>query len=789
MSHYVNLAFCSAILVLSLMGCAGSGSGAPAYALFDGGGWDSGVGLGDATTPTDAGTSLTDATGQTDAAAVVDAVVDSGPTGASCTKSSVCKKDYPDTPFCAVNYKVCVECLIDTQCKEPGTTCQNNSCKKVNCVPGGTKCQDTFLATCKPGGDGWELANCPDEKPVCIQDGCRVCSPGKLFCQQPAEFGTPSKLLRKCAAAGNSATDVQKCEGEQVCFNGACGTCQPAQKRCEGNLAQVCSSDGTSWQTEYDCAAKSLTCLGGLCVSPCSGDFKSNTNVGCDYWAVDLDNALEVSGGKKYDAQNAQFSVIVSNTSDAAAKVHVTLGPDKSAPGAKTKAFMVPAGGLQVINLPDKSWGIGPQNQDKTSLNTKAYRIQSEQPIVAYQFNPLQNYGVFSNDASLLLPSNALGKEYWIMSRSQLDTKYRSYFNVIAASPGSTTVTIVASEKTLAGSGVPGMSVGNKQIFTMKHGQVLNIESDKKDGDLSGSWVKADQPVAVFGGHEAGNSPSVGNCVSSGSGSGKICAYSGMTPVATKSCTNDSQCESECCADHLEEQLFPVEAWGNKYVGARLFPRGKEKDAWRILAAENGTMVTIKPDIGVKLPNGGQLSQGKYLEFETTKDFVIESNKPILVAQYMASSFATVTTNPAKTSCTSDINCKQKYGYDARCEQLSIFQKWCRPIGDPSLIMDVATSQYLDDYVFLVPQQYKQNYITVIASQGTKALLDKKNMAGGSFMQIAGTTWMVGRQPISPGVHRLTANKPVGLFVYGYDSDVSYGYPGGAGLAQEEAKP
>ena len=64
-----------------------------------------------------------------------------------------------------------------------------------------------------------------------------------------------------------------------------------------------------------------------------------------------------------------------------------------------------------------------------------------------------------------------------------------------------------------------------------------------------------------------------------------------------------------------------------------------------------------------------------------------------------------------------------------------------------------------------------------------------KAMSGGAFMQIAGTTWMVGRLPITPGVHRLTATKPVGLFVYGYDSDVSYGYPGGAGLAQEEVTP
>jgi hypothetical protein len=33
------------------------------------------------------------------------------------------------------------------------------------------------------------------------------------------------------------------------------------------------------------------------------------------------------------------------------------------------------------------------------------------------------------------------------------------------------------------------------------------------------------------------------------------------------------------------------------------------------------------------------------------------------------------------------------------------------------------------------------------------------------------------------GVHRLQADQPVGLVVYGFDAYVSYGYPGGTDLA------
>src|SRR5439155_3789945 len=47
------------------------------------------------------------------------------------------------------------------------------------------------------------------------------------------------------------------------------------------------------------------------------------------------------------------------------------------------------------------------------NVSYKAYRIQTSIPVVAYQFNPLNNTAeAFSNDASLLIPSNALDMDY-----------------------------------------------------------------------------------------------------------------------------------------------------------------------------------------------------------------------------------------------------------------------------------------------------------------------------------------------------------------------------------------
>ena len=332
--------------------------------------------------------------------------------GPACAKSSGCK-EFKDTPYCQLDEKVCVECLIDFHCKDTTNNCDLNTyrCVEESCVPGTMSCEGGFLQMCKPDGKGFEVTSCPDDKPICVNSACRKCQPNETYCEKPAVAGADSKKVMKCDGTGDNATVVQTCPGEQVCNNGVCGVCTPGAKRCTGQKAEICATDGSGWMTLDDCPSKGLTCLGGLCVNPCSADFKSGTNVGCDYWAVDLDNAVDFANGQTYDAQNAQFSVIVSNTADSPATVHVTLGVDKSAPGAKTKSWTVPAKGLQVINLPDKSWGVPNQNQDGSNINKKAYRIQSSQPIVAYQFNPLSNFGVFSNDASLLLPTGSIGKE------------------------------------------------------------------------------------------------------------------------------------------------------------------------------------------------------------------------------------------------------------------------------------------------------------------------------------------------------------------------------------------
>ncbi len=710
---------------------------------------------------------------------------DSKPGGITCTKTSACK-DLAGTPYCDVSTQTCVACLIDFHCKDSTGHCQDNKCTEVSCVPGSSSCKGSNgLEICNADGKTTEVKACPDALPVCSGGKCRFCLPGVEYCEQPEPGVQQPTVAMKCNDQGTDSDILQICQTGQICHDGKCSICLPQEKKCLGNKAVVCRDDGTAFDLFKDCDSVGQTCLVGVCVDPCAGDFKANTNVGCDYFAVDLDNAVvPAAGGKVYDAQNSQFSVIVSNTTASPALVAVSTLDGKSA------KYAVQANALKIINLPDPLWKMAPLNQDGTNINDKSYRIQSTVPIVAYQFNPLQNVDVFSNDASLLLPSNAVGTEYWVMTRQQTHANLRGTVTIVAVSQGTTKVDVLVTTKTLGNmSGAqpipPGPWTGFK-TFLLTRGQVINIETDQNGADLTGSYIKADHPVAVFGGSESSNAPDTNKCVKPPGAAKGNCQYQGWD------CLANDDCPVTCCADHLEEQLFPVTAWGKTYIASKLQPRGKEKDVWRVLAAVNGTVVQTNPE-QAKIPT---LNQGQWFEFESDQDFVILANHPIQVGHFMVSSHAP---NPNNDLCTTNYGSTKlcttsnaQYNSKIPCTKHSqcpnILEAADAKIGDPDFLLTLAADQYLDDYVFLVPNKYKENFINVIAPLDALAVtVDDLPVQQNLWKAIPGVPWRVARVPIAQGAHRLKSpGRPVGLYVYGWDDYVIYSFPGGAKIKKAE---
>src|SRR5690606_38352283 len=160
------------------------------------------------------------------------------------------------------------------------------------------------------------------------------------------------------------------------------------------------------------------------------------------------------------------FAVGVSNSDpelDANVKVYTK---DGYAAGTPMLEQVVPPNELAILVLPVGCYTGGSACAaayavNNTSQVPAAYRVEADVPITAYQFNPLDNVDVFSNDASLLLPKTSLGRIYRVMSRKQATTQFnfRGWASIVATEEGETHVTVTVTARTLQGAKPDGTPI------------------------------------------------------------------------------------------------------------------------------------------------------------------------------------------------------------------------------------------------------------------------------------------------------------------------------------------
>jgi hypothetical protein len=326
-----------------------------------------------------------------------------------------------------------------------------------------------------------------------------------------------------------------------------------------------------------------------------------------------------------------------------------------------------------------------------------------------------------------------LGNEYFILTLPTTPLEVmpmvnmpsqHGYFAVLAVEPGDTQVTIQVSCKTdpvIAGGEM--LKPGNTYTFTLEQFEVIQIEATGKElavNDLSGSHIIADRKVAVFAGHEEAVV---------------------QLPDVEESC---------CCAEHIEEQLFPLDTWDTRYYAAKAKPRGpSDKDLWRVQAGAVNVKLTTNPPIdGI---HGKTLAKkGDWVEAYTAQSFIVEGTGPIQVGQYLASQ-----------TCTDEF------------------------IGDPALIMAVSAGQYRTHYVFAAPKDYDEDYIGIVRQTGSTITLDGSPV-NVPFTPFADGAYEVGYVEVQDGPHIIDGDFPFGLVQYGWDGPASYGNPGGLNLIKKQ---
>ncbi len=414
--------------------------------------------------------------------------------------------------------------------------------------------------------------------------------------------------------------------GGRSCLTGlGCVACTPGSGTCSGGHATACKSDG-SGTFEFECdATQGMSCDPDGCHGACSPATLGESYVGCDYYpTVTANTGLYWKG--------FSFAVAVANTADVTANVLVTRGFETVA------TRTVAAGGLEIIPLPwvmdlkgdDPAMGI-PVPLPAPKVATKAaYRLRTDSPVTVYQFNPLE-YEIapappdcpgssggpagcfsYSNDASLLLPTHVLGRDYLAMSWAGLGCK--SGFVSVTATQDDTVLELEPVGKFDPGGGFDEQGHGQTKL---NRGDVIQLSSVSLGGpfcfntegsDISGTRVRASRPVQVIAGHACANLP---------------------TP------------KTEAC-DHLEEAMFPLETLGKDHLVA--VPAGPDgaisPHTLRILAAGPGTEVRFDPEVAPPTT----LSPGVPFELNYVKqDVRVLSNAPVLVAAFMQGSHSVPT--------------------------------------------------------------------------------------------------------------------------------------------------
>jgi hypothetical protein len=534
-----------------------------------------------------------------------------------------------------------------------------------------------------------------------------------------------------------------------------CVACAPGTTYCVGNEVHACTDQGTAEGplVETCDVDAGLTCSDGVCKTACEIAEDQPSNVGCEFWAVDLDQQDALN-----DPANAPWGVALSNAGSGQANVTIEINEapvGEPAQHTVVEQVSIDESSIVALALPTRELDCGTVPNDYASpgtcLSSRAFRITSSSPIIVYQFNVFEN--AYSNDASLLLPTNALGLQYRVIGWSaghpvevplfegMID---RSYVTVVGTAPD-TKVTVKPSWRIRGNPPIAATPAGGEIVVTLNPFDVLNLETD--DGtfqddiatiaDLSGTFVYSDKPVAVFSGVESTAAP----------GSVDIPTYPGWEE-------GDS-----CCLDHLEEQLFPIESIGSKYVITRSPVRStssyREPDVIRFVgAAEAATVTTTLP-----APfDSFTLQPGEVKTTWAQNNFTVVSDKPVQVGQLLIS---------------------QEY-VDGPF------------VGDPALTLFPPVDQYRTEYVILTPGSWTQSWVVISAEVGSTVTIDGATPAG-CIVEPAGTvddvTFESRRCPLQVGVHALTGDKPFGVTGYGYGSAGSYAFAGGADVEKIYVPP
>ncbi len=357
---------------------------------------------------------------------------------------------------------------------------------------------------------------------------------------------------------------------------------------------------------------------------------------------------------------------------------------------------------------------------DMEGKSNLGIHVTADKGVVVYA----HIYYASVSGATLCLPVATLGREYYSVNFTQLaqpgvSASSYSYF-FITATEDNTTVEVTPSALTTGGrlAGVPFTEVLNK-------GEIYQVLANT---DLTGSIIKSVNTgagckrIAVF-------------C-----GSGRLGIGCGPTDVAVTS------------SDNLFQQMYPLSTWGKKYITVP--SKNRPRNYYRIVST-NSALANVRLN-GAAIA-AASFTNNFYYEFSGTGTNLIESDEPILVAQYFTTQ-----------------SCGENTNY-----------------GDPEMIYLNPVEQTISDVTLtsmrLINNATQNLHFVNIVVKNTAAALSSIKLDGASI----GSTFIplpqdpgyaYAQATVSIGTHRIVCDSGFNAIAYGFSGTESYGYSAGTNL-------
>ncbi|MDC0715779.1 IgGFc-binding protein [Nannocystis bainbridge] len=538
-----------------------------------------------------------------------------------------------------------------------------------------------------------------------------------------------------------------------------------------GPLVLHCSGDLHDVLDPFDAVVETCgsdeACLDGACQPVCDVFGALQGTAGCDFWAPTppfYANGL----GQYFDGPC--FAVFLANAWSGPAHITVSRGGQSfditqharipKSDGAVTTYELLPPEGLPPDEVAILFLSHKPGVKNGTSLECpvppallqdtavpgtgvgEAFHVTTDVPVSAYDINPYGGAASYLPSASLLFPATSWGTNHMSITPAPGEG---GMFTMVVAREDDTVVKVAPTVTLPGGGGQAEAPAGVTTEYTLSAGQILQWSKQGNNLDSSGTILDSDKPIGL---------------------------WTGNTYIAVASATLGPGGR-----DSAHQQIAPVRALGNAYVGAgvvtRLIDLAPESVPYRMVGVVDDTALTWDPSAPPGAPTA--LAAGQVVQFETTSFFSVRSQDPehpFLFSQYMSG-----TGGVTRPGCSPNQSCG---------------------LGDEEWVSLLSARQFQNRYIFFTDPTYATtNLVIVRASEGGVFADVKVECLGtvGGWMPVGGQgEFEVAHVDLERGNvpaagcgtsrHLAESDGPFGVVVWGTDSAASYGYPAGSDISK-----